>query len=35
MLHESRPAKEILEEMVREAAEILSEGLAKRVQASV
>ncbi len=35
MLHESRPAKDILEEMIREAAEILSEGLAKRVQASV
>jgi hypothetical protein len=35
MLTESRPAKEIFEEMVREAAEILGGGLAKRVQASV
>lgn len=35
MLHESRPAKEILEEMVREAAGILSGGLAIRVRASV
>lgn len=34
MLHESRPAKEILDEMVRQAAEILSGGLAKRVTAS-
>ncbi|HZP58439.1 MAG TPA: nitronate monooxygenase [Dehalococcoidia bacterium] len=35
MLNQSRPAREILEDMVREAAEILSGGLAKRVQASV
>jgi NAD(P)H-dependent flavin oxidoreductase YrpB (nitropropane dioxygenase family) len=35
MLHEMRPAKEILQDMVREAAEIMSGGLAKRVQASV
>lgn len=35
MLHESRPAKEIFEEMVRGAAEILDGGLSKRVQASV
>jgi NAD(P)H-dependent flavin oxidoreductase YrpB (nitropropane dioxygenase family) len=35
MLHESRPAKDIFEEMVREAAEIFSSGLASRVQASV
>jgi NAD(P)H-dependent flavin oxidoreductase YrpB (nitropropane dioxygenase family) len=35
MLHESRPAKDILADMVREAAEILSGGLSKRVQASV
>ena len=35
MLHESRPAKDIFEEMVREAAEIMSEGLKQRVQASV
>jgi NAD(P)H-dependent flavin oxidoreductase YrpB (nitropropane dioxygenase family) len=35
MLNESRPAKEILEEMVREAAEILSEGMRSRVQASI
>lgn len=33
MLHESRPAKDILEDMVREAAEILSSGLASRVTA--
>lgn len=35
MLHESRPAKAILEEMVREAAAILSTELKARVQASV
>ena len=35
MLDESRPAKQILEEMIREAAEILSTGLAHRVQASL
>ena len=35
MLHESRPAKDIFEEMVRETAEIMSEGLKQRVQASV
>lgn len=35
MLHESRPAKVILEEMVREAAEVLSSGLAARVTASL
>jgi NAD(P)H-dependent flavin oxidoreductase YrpB (nitropropane dioxygenase family) len=35
MLDESRPAKAILEEMVREAAEIVSTGLAHRVKASV
>ncbi len=35
MLHEMRPAKVIFEEMVREAAEILSEDLKRRVQASV
>jgi NAD(P)H-dependent flavin oxidoreductase YrpB (nitropropane dioxygenase family) len=35
MLHEMRPAKEIMQDMVREAAEIMSSGLAKRVQASV
>jgi NAD(P)H-dependent flavin oxidoreductase YrpB (nitropropane dioxygenase family) len=35
MLHESRPAKDILEQMVREAAEILSTTLSKRVQASI
>ena len=34
MLHESRPAKAILEEMVREAAAILSTELKARVQAS-
>jgi hypothetical protein len=33
MLNESRPAKEILEEMVRDAAAILSGGLARRVKA--
>jgi NAD(P)H-dependent flavin oxidoreductase YrpB (nitropropane dioxygenase family) len=35
MLHEMRPAKEIMEQMVREAAEIMAEGLGKRVQARV
>jgi len=35
MLHESRPAKAILEEMVREAAAILAGGLASRVTASL
>jgi NAD(P)H-dependent flavin oxidoreductase YrpB (nitropropane dioxygenase family) len=35
MLHESRPAKDIFADMVREASEILSEGLKRRVQASV
>ncbi len=35
MLHESRPAKDIFADMVRGAAEILSEGLKQRVQASV
>jgi NAD(P)H-dependent flavin oxidoreductase YrpB (nitropropane dioxygenase family) len=35
MLHESRPAKDIFANMVRAAAEILSEGLARRVKASV
>jgi NAD(P)H-dependent flavin oxidoreductase YrpB (nitropropane dioxygenase family) len=35
MLDESRPAKEILDEMVREAAEILSDGLKSRVRASL
>ncbi len=35
MLHESRPAKEIFAEMVAGAAQILSEGLRARVQASV
>jgi NAD(P)H-dependent flavin oxidoreductase YrpB (nitropropane dioxygenase family) len=35
MLHESRPAKAIFEDMVREASEILSDGLKRRVQASV
>ena len=34
MLHEMRPAKDIMQDMVREAAQIVSEGLAKRVQAS-
>jgi NAD(P)H-dependent flavin oxidoreductase YrpB (nitropropane dioxygenase family) len=34
LLKESRPAKEIFEEMVQEAAEIFSEGLASRVKAS-
>ncbi len=35
MLKELRPAKEIVEDMVREAAEILGGDLARRVQASV
>jgi nitronate monooxygenase len=35
MLSESRPAKDIFADMVRQAAEILSQGLAQRVQASV
>jgi NAD(P)H-dependent flavin oxidoreductase YrpB (nitropropane dioxygenase family) len=35
MLHASRPAKDIFEEMVREAAAIIAEGLPKRVKASV
>jgi NAD(P)H-dependent flavin oxidoreductase YrpB (nitropropane dioxygenase family) len=35
MLTESRPAKEIFEEMVQEAAEIFSSGLQSRVKASV
>jgi len=35
MLHEMRPARDILDDMVREAAEILSDGLSKRVQASL
>jgi NAD(P)H-dependent flavin oxidoreductase YrpB (nitropropane dioxygenase family) len=35
MLHESRPAKDIFADMVRAAAEIIAEGLAKRVKASV
>ncbi len=35
MLHEMRPAKAIFEEMVKEAAEILSEDLKRRVTASV
>jgi NAD(P)H-dependent flavin oxidoreductase YrpB (nitropropane dioxygenase family) len=35
MLHESRNARDILEEMVREAAEILADGLGRRVKASV
>jgi len=35
MLTKKRPAAEILEEMVAEAAEILSSGLARRVRASV
>jgi NAD(P)H-dependent flavin oxidoreductase YrpB (nitropropane dioxygenase family) len=35
MLTKRRPAKEILEEMVAEAAQILSSGLARRVRASV
>jgi hypothetical protein len=35
MLTKKRPAAEILEEMVAEAAEMLSSGLARRVRASV
>jgi nitronate monooxygenase len=35
MLHESRPAKDILADMVREAAEIIAEGLPRRVRASL
>ncbi|HYM16405.1 MAG TPA: nitronate monooxygenase [Dehalococcoidia bacterium] len=35
MLHESRNARDIFEEMVREAAEILADGLARRVKASL
>jgi nitronate monooxygenase len=35
MLNEKRPARAILEEMVAEAAEVLSSGLSKRVVASV
>jgi NAD(P)H-dependent flavin oxidoreductase YrpB (nitropropane dioxygenase family) len=35
MLHESRPAKEIFEQMVREAAEIFARGIPSRVQASI
>jgi NAD(P)H-dependent flavin oxidoreductase YrpB (nitropropane dioxygenase family) len=35
LLHESRPAREIFDEMVRDAAEIMSEGLKQRVQASI
>lgn len=35
MLHEMRPAKDIFEDMVREAAEIVAEGLSRRVKASV
>jgi nitronate monooxygenase len=35
MLHESRAAKDIFADMVREAAEILAEGLPRRVKASV
>jgi len=35
MLTRKRPAAKILEEMVAEAAEILSSGLARRVRASV
>jgi NAD(P)H-dependent flavin oxidoreductase YrpB (nitropropane dioxygenase family) len=34
MLEESRPAKEIFEDMVREAAEIMSTGLKQRIEAS-
>ncbi len=34
MLHESRPAKDIFEEMVTQASQILSEGLQSRVKAS-
>jgi NAD(P)H-dependent flavin oxidoreductase YrpB (nitropropane dioxygenase family) len=35
LLHASRPAKEIFEEMVQSAAEILSGGLGSRVRASL
>ena len=35
MLHESRAAKDIFEDMVREAAEIIAEGLPRRVKASI
>ncbi len=35
MLHESRAAKDIFADMVREAAEIVAEGLPRRVKASV
>ncbi len=35
MLHESRNARDILEEMVREAAEILADGLGRRVTAEI
>jgi NAD(P)H-dependent flavin oxidoreductase YrpB (nitropropane dioxygenase family) len=35
MLHEMRPAKDIFADMVREAAEIISEGMPRRVKASV
>jgi NAD(P)H-dependent flavin oxidoreductase YrpB (nitropropane dioxygenase family) len=35
MLNDSRPAKDILEEMVRDAAQIFAEGLKSRIQASV
>jgi hypothetical protein len=35
MLQESRPAKEIFEEMVREAAEIVAAELPRRVRASL
>ncbi|MCP4006112.1 MAG: nitronate monooxygenase [bacterium] len=35
MLHKKRPAAEILDEMVAEAAEILASGLGKRVEAAV
>jgi hypothetical protein len=35
MLKEMRPAKAIFEEMVAEAAQIISEGLDRRVTASV
>jgi hypothetical protein len=35
MLKKQRPASEILEEMVAEAAEILARGLGQRIEASV
>jgi hypothetical protein len=35
MLTESRPAKDIFDEMVRDAAAIMTEGLPSRVRASV